>query len=182
MQLAKIYTANEIAQRLTSNASDLAEIAKDIASAVDVNPNFIKELQSLGVARDLVLRLERFGRGQIHQRLFAATSAGAIRIIHCSLSEQTDALENGVEVLDADETTVRRIPLHELSTKQAVQTINGQHIRSIGEQRTYLRDRKPHLPAGEPEKGYIVKRGLIETTRPMRITREILVQWLAEVG
>lgn len=131
-------SAVEMAERIRKVGEDLLSIAHDIAEAVDHNSAYVDELVAEGIDRNLIFRLERFGRGQIHRSLVFSTSKGAERALRIPLSEQEKAIKEGVPVLEPDGEGSRLIPLHELTAKQAKQVFALHTMRTLAEQRTYL--------------------------------------------
>lgn len=178
--LSKIPSAAEFAERFRNIKNDFLAYARDLAAALDVNPRLADELQQQGIDRGIVRRLERLGRGQIHPSLLFSTTPGGMKLLSVPLSEQTLALENGVEVLDTDENTTRNIPIHELNHTQAVQVLAGGRIRTIAEQRTWLRDHKP-LPT-ERDSDFRVHRDYVVTARPGKWTKALILQWLGQMS
>lgn len=162
MTLTSIPSPAEMAERIRKVGDDLLGISRDLASALDSNPNYAEELASEGIDRELIFRLDRFGRGEIHKSLVFATSRGAKKVIKLPLPEQIRSI-SGVEVLEPDGESHRAIPLHELTAKQAQQVFGSDHIRTLAEQRTWLDSRR--------SKGRILDcdMGLVRTKEGIRI-------------
>jgi hypothetical protein len=183
MNLTKIPTAQEIADRIRSISDNLLEVAKDIAAALDLNPALADELQACGINRNIIHRLERLGRGQIHTSLVFSTTPGGLRLVSAPMSEQQNAITNGVEVLDENETDTRLIPVHELSQSQASQCIARGAIRSISEQRTWIRKKKSKVaPATVREQDFKVTSDAVTIHRPGKYSREIVLSWIIQMG
>lgn len=180
--LAKIPTAAELAQRIKTVSNDLLSIAHDLVAALDAKPQLADELEEAGVNRELIRRLERLGRGQIHPRLVFSTTPGAEKLLTVPLSEQSRALESGVEVMEDDEATTRNIPIHELTPEQARQVFHRGQIRSLAEQRTYLRDRKKKRGIAAPCEDFRVCSDHVITSRPGKWPKKLILQWLMEMN
>lgn len=158
------------------------ELSRDVVQALDHNPELPQEMEKLGIARRTLRRFELLGRGQIHESLVFSTSPGGIKLITVPLSEQSAAITNGVEVLDEDETATRNIPVHELTSGQASQVIGGGRIRTLAEQRTWLRKQKSKLKPVEKDVDYRVSRDHVTTHRPGTWSKQLVLQWLVEMN
>lgn len=180
--LGKPASAKEIAERISKISHDLLEVAEDLVTALDERPALAEELAGQGVNRELIRRLERLGRGQIHPRLVFATAPGALRLLTVPLSEQTQALELGIEVMDDDEEGVRKLPISDMSPKQARLAIGGGRIRSLAEQRTAIREEKKKVVHVERDVDYRVHRDHVATSKPGKWSKALIIQWLAEMG
>ena len=180
--LAQIPSAAEFAERIRKVSDDLLDIARDLVVALDAKPELMDELIAAGVNRELVNRLERLGRGQIHPRLVFSTTVGAVKLLALPLSAQTRALDNGIEVMEDDESTQRIIPVNEMTPAQARQAFNRGHIRSLQEQRTWLRAQKKKRGATAPTSAdYRIYSDHVATYRPGRWPKKLLLQWLSEM-
>jgi hypothetical protein len=180
--LDKIPSAAELAQRIRNVSNDLLGIAHDLVAALDAKPELAQELEDAGVNRELVSRLERLGRGQIHPRLVFSTTPGAEKLLTVPLSEQARVLDAGVEVMEDDETTTRNIPIHELSPEQARQVFHRGQVRSLAEQRTYLRARKKKRGVAAPTEDFRVCSDHVITSRPGKWPKKLILQWLMEMN
>ena len=181
--ITRIPTSAELAASLRQIGDDLIGIARDLVAAIDTRPETVSELITIGINRELIRRMERIGRGQISQRLVLSNSASTKCLMSLPLSEQEAALDKGVEVLDGDETTLRHIPVHELSTAQVRQVFAGDRIRTVAEQRTFLRERSRSTAAApELTRDYKVNKDCVAILRPCKVSRSLLAQWLAEMS
>lgn len=180
--LNKISTAPQLADRIRKIGDDLLEVSRDLANALDFNPKLADELQEHGIDRGVIRRLERFGRGQIHESLVFSTTPGGIKLITVPLSEQVSVITNGVKVLDDDEIENRNIPVHELSNRQASQVFAGGKIRTLTEQRTWLRKQKRKMAPVQKDVDYKVGRDFVSTTRPGKWSKQLILSWLVEMN
>ena len=177
-KLVKMPSAAELAGRIKNVGQDLLGIAADLVVALDEKPELANELIEHGVNRELIRRLEGLGRGSIHPELVFSTSPGAIRLLKLPLSEQQQALNQGTEVLDDDETTTRIIPVSELTREQAKQAIG----KSLTEQRTTIRKRKSKLAPVNGTEDYRIAKDHVITSRPGKWPKRLILQWLSEMG
>lgn len=180
--LDKIPSAAQLAERIRAVSNDLLGIAHDLVAALDAKPELADELLEQGVNRELIRRLERLGRGQIHPKLVFATTPGAQKLLTVTLSEQTRALEEGVEVMEDDETASRNIPIADLTPEQARQVFTHGRIRALAEQRTWLRANKKKCPVAAPDEGYRVCSDHIVTNKPGKWPKKLILQWLMEMS
>jgi len=182
--LTKIPSAKDFAERITNIGANLLGLAHDLVAAIDTRPELVEELVEAGVNRELVNRLERLGRGQIHPQLVFNTSPGGKRLITLPLSEQNAVLNHGgVEILEPDEKSIRTIPLNELTAQQAGQAFHGGQRRSLAEQRSWLQVRKAkQLPPVDCTTGYKVTRDRVFITKPGGYSKKLILQWLTEMS
>lgn len=174
--------ASELAARLRSISEDILSLARDLVAAIDSNPSLPAELEDLGVNRDLIYRLERLGRNQIHRDLVFATSPGAIALLHQPLSVQEQGLNEGVEVMEHDEATIRRIPVNSLTRDQVRQVFIGDRFRSLAEQRTWIRCKKSQTTKIiNSQEQFHVYKDRVTTFAPGTWTKKQILQWLIEM-
>jgi hypothetical protein len=179
--LVKIPSAQEIAERIRNIGTDLLGIAHDLVAALDAHPERFTELVEAGVNRELISRLEKLGRNQIHPALVFNTSTGGQRLLALPLSLQTDALAKGVEVLEADGTT-RHISVNELTPAQARQVFNRGSLRTLAEQRTFLNTVAAKAKPTDSDITYRVYSDHVVVLKPGKFTKALIIQWLAEMA
>lgn len=179
--LAKLLTVQDLQAALQRIAGDLTNLAQNFVRTIDAKPEFMRECSNAGVDAHFLWRLERMGRGQLHRELLFNAKPAADRLITLPLSEQTRALTDGVDVLDWDEQTIRRIPVNDLDQKQCKQVFQKGTIRSIAEQRTWLRDKKRKETPVEAEQDYRVTREQLVILRACKIPKRLLLQILMEM-
>lgn len=180
--LTKVPTAKELLSKYQQLGANLIEFARELVGAIDAIPERKQELVEAGFAPAALDRLERLGRGSILPQLVFATTPGAEKVLKLSLSDQRQALEHGIEVMDEDEETTRNIPLHDLTRPQAKQVFGPDGIRSLAQQRTLIRDRKAKLLPVAPKDSYRVTKDFVVTSAPGKWPRSLILQWLAEMG
>ena len=178
-ELKKTFTPEEFAERIRNITNDLLGVAADLVKALHSRPKLAREIAALGINPLLVVRLEKLGRKQLHPDLVLATSPGALRLGVCVPSEQDLLLENGAEVLTADNDS-RRIPIHELTADQAKQVFVNGHVRTLAEQRSWLATFKK-VPA-DFVGGYSVHKDFVVIKEPMRIPKKLILQFLVEMS
>ena len=143
----KVQTAEEMAGRIRAAGTEMGAIARDLVMMIDSTPGFAQQVIAAGVPEDVLSGFERLGRGQLNPDLLFAVRPGLKRLELQSCSTQDDVLAEGLEVLDYDESTTRRIPAKDLTDQQARQVFAGDHVRSLAEQRTWIREKKRKAPA-----------------------------------
>ena len=85
--------------------------------------------------------LEQVGRGLLHERLLLLGGRVQDVMKGLPLSSQTDAIENGVDVLLHDGTVMRMKP-ENLVASQLSQVFGGGCVRSIAAQRAWMESRR----------------------------------------
>jgi hypothetical protein len=181
----EVVDARSIYQRIQQIAEDLLGVARDYVEALDRSPGVRMELEKLGVAKELLRRLERVGRGSIAPALVFCAGMAAQRVMSLPLSEQEEILRQGVEVLSLDGLDHRRIPLEELSPDQVRQVFSEEGVRSLSQQRTYLENEREAQRVVEPiqqvDVVYKIRGKRVIFTRPCEMTARQLAMILAEV-
>jgi hypothetical protein len=179
-ELKKTFTPEEFAERIRNITNDLLGVAADLVKALHSRPKLAREIAALGINPLLVVRLEKLGRKQLHPDLVLATSPGAVRLGVCVPSEQDLLLENGAEVLTADNDS-RLIPIHELTADQAKQVFVNGHVRTLAEQRSWLANSAKKAPA-DFAGGYSVHKDFVVIKEPMRLPKKLVLQFLVEMS
>ena len=118
-----------MAGRIRAAGTEMGAIARDLVMLIDSTPGFAQQVIAAGVPEDVLVR------------------PGLKRLELQSCSTQDDVLAEGLEVLDYDESTTRKIPAKDLTDQQARQVFAGDHVRSLAEQRTWIREKKRKAPA-----------------------------------
>ncbi len=181
--LTKLDTALELRDAYIDAGSRMLIWAQRLVAAIDCNPKIIDELIDLGIDHVVIRRCEKLGRGQIHLKLLYATSAGARRLLNAPLSEQTAAIERGIEVLDEDETSTRHIFVDDMTPEQVRQVFSRNGIiRSITAQRSMIRERKAKVTPANGKVDYHIHKDHVVTTVPGKWSRKLILQWLTEMG
>ena len=148
----RIFTSGELLAWLNNIGLDLVTFSRALVYSIDHTTGLMAQMLSEGGNRYLLQNLERFGRGQIDERLVLDSSPIAARLVRLPLSAQRQVLDVGVEVLD-DNQDHRTIRYNELTPEQQRQTIASDHLRPLGEQRSWRDGRREvvNLAAQEPE-------------------------------
>jgi hypothetical protein len=178
-ELTVIPSAAELAERIRNIGNGLLSVAADLVRAVDVRPETMDELIDSGVNRDLLRRLEKLGRGQISPRLVFAYGHEK-NLLALPLSSQERILDDGVEVLSPGGDH-RHIPVGQLSPAQCKQVFGPQGVRTLAEQRTWI-DEQRAKTAAPIEVDYQIHKDSVTILRPAKISRQLLVSWLAQMN
>lgn len=144
---------------------------------IEARPDFRQESIEMGVSKSLLDAMERVGRDQWHERLLLAIGTQYNLLRKLPMSEQEKAINDGVEVLQADNTT-RTIPLDDLTPDQARQAIG----KSLAQQRTWLNDHAQPKGKRTPDQIVIQKAKRQVIFHGHIITHAMLLQMLAEIG
>ena len=112
--------------------------------------------------------MEKVGRGQMHERLLLMGGRIQTLLAALPLSEQTEVIENGLEVLLHDGNAMRIMP-ESLTQSQLSQVFGSGEIRSLEAQRAWMESRRDYrLPVrGVPEDAYKVEGALLVVNQPM---------------
>lgn len=179
--LTTLPTAQQITDRLAGAQADLCVIARDIVQVINVNPKFTDELVKLGNNRLVIHALERLGRNQVHPQLVFATTPGGQRLAKLTLGEQVRILADGVEILEGDGEDIRLIHVHELSAAQAAQVFSRGIVRSLAQQRTWIRECKAKVIPKLPDTTIRHTREYTYIPGLGKVSRAQLLNWLANM-
>ena len=149
--------------------------------AIDENPNnharFAESCPT--VPASAWSGFEAVGRGWMDFRLLLNGGTATRTLRKLPRSQQTAALDNGVELLvNAGETLL--VKVEDLSPKQAKQAFAGDHVRSLGEQRAYL-ENQYDPPSKEYRPSYEIRRGILHINAATRMTRKDVARILLEM-
>jgi hypothetical protein len=122
------------------------EAGELLVEIVDADPNARAHLVAeTGLKRCHLAQLEAVGRGGMEPRLLLNVSEGYAKLRTCSLSEQRDALENGIKVY---ESTIDGCDIHRVVRPESLNPFErsqvfgpGGYIRDLEEQKEYLTKR-----------------------------------------
>jgi len=135
--LEKICSARELFALYGRIGGVIMEFCTAYCAALKVRPEIKAEMIELGISAQTLRRAEKFGNGTLDARIVLASGRQYLKLENCPVSEQKDALENGIEIWDPAINDSRRICLNELTTRQIDQGIAIDHIRTVSEQRSY---------------------------------------------
>ena len=150
--------------------SALKEASQVYVKAIDKDPAakqaFCEQLPE--IPRAAWSSFEKVGRGQMHEKLllFGGRVHNLLRSL--PLSEQADALENGIELLLHDGGVMRVMP-EALTQSQVSQVFGDGAIRGLEAQRAWMESRREYRPAyaRTPRDGYTVEGALLIVSEPM---------------
>lgn len=170
--------ASEIYSLMTGAASNIQQAAEKLVACIDAGDVSIKDaLRSMGVSRNTLDDLERFGRRQIDPRLMMNESRTVRAVKLLPLSSQVEIIENGVEVLEPNGYEPRRIPLDDLTSQQVEQVVNVNRVRSLAEQRTWLEAEKARQAPKVVRADYEIARNRVKLIRPGWYDADSLISW-----
>jgi len=190
---ASLKIENQIAQQiidaLNRGLSAFSDAGKLLVDAIAEYPNIKERIMELEPRIDpqALADLERIGRKQLHPMLMASNRPALKALRKMPYSEQERYATQPVELLvvaNPDNTTTLQVSIHSMTADQVRQAFNGNHVRSLAEQRAYIESEKSKrmIKQAPPiTSDYVVSRGCIVTNRPMTLTQEDLVRMLAEV-
>lgn len=94
------------------------------------------------LSRGALERLEAIGRGNLLPEFALDSSVAAFHIAKLPMATQAMIIRDGVEVLKVG--GVHRKPYQALSYQECSQAFEGDHLRSVEEQRAYLKQGTPY--------------------------------------
>lgn len=167
----------------------VSELGKGLQSAADVYRRYIEaggdpmELRRHApVSADLWRTLDDVATGRIDVRLLAApgTVGRALRML--PKVTQTDAIDNGVELLASDGSAIR-VRVHELTSAQSAQVFGPNGVRTVSEQAAWLKGQLPPsaIPKPPPVQ-FEVKGGKLRVYVPVELSASDLHRILAQMG
>ena len=126
--------------------------------------------------------LEKVGRGQMHERLLLMGGRVQTLLGTLPVSEQAEAVENGVEVLLHDGGTMRIMP-ENLTQSQLSQVFGNGEVRSLDAQRAWMESRRDYRlpPRGVARDAYKVEGALLVVNQPMTFKVEQLKEILSRM-
>ena len=152
---------------------------------LEQNPKVADQIieQYPALSRGALSRLERIGRGQYFHRLEFVSGPGVSALRKCPLSEQVRYFSEPIPVLEpgGQEGNHRLIPVNELTREQAAQAFNGNRLRSLSEQRSWLA-KTPRLAPVEIQEPYVLGRGKITFREPVTLTAAQLANLLSQIA
>ena len=141
----------------------IAEAGRVYVQAIDQDPDikekFVETFPEAGAG--LWNSMEKIGRGQLHYKLYLASSAGAAALSRLPYSDQEKYINSPVELLIGDGDKIL-CPVNNLTPDQSKQVFASDHIRDLGEQRAYLEDlrvKKARRVDIKAVTGYEIKKG-----------------------
>jgi len=197
-KIVKFKTVTEVAmaiQQELEKAEDAILLASKIyVSYIDDEKAKVRELKELlGFSYETYVSMERIGRGIMDQRLIFTETKARKKLAAAPKSQQKKALDKGLEVL-VDNGEVLRVKIDDLTSNQIKQVFAGDHVRSIAEQKNYIRNRKAQMEFAaklnipkvekEPEKIlpiYEIKKGKLIINKPTELSRKEVFDILSKL-
>jgi hypothetical protein len=174
-------SAKELFERLCGIREQIESIARDYVASLDANPGLRQEMLDLGVTNQALYRLESIGRGQLLPQLYDASYYAANHVRLLPLSLQREVLENGVDVMGEDEQTIRKIPVEDLTPRQARRVLRAGRVVSLAEQRSIIIKEKADAPKPRNGVGVKIQRGSVFIGQPGIYTKAEILGWLARM-
>lgn len=171
----------EFKSLIQTGLESIAKASAVYVKAIDDNPN---NHQRFADACPLVPAsawsgFEAVGRGWLDYRLLLNGGTANKIMRKLPRSQQTAALDNGVELLLGDGDTLM-VKVENLTPKQAKQVFASDHVRSLGEQRAYIESL--HAPQPKVYKpSYTIKRGVLHINAATKLTRKEITRILMEM-
>jgi hypothetical protein len=117
--------------------TDLKEVCERYVHALDNDAEVKCLLLEKGLKPSFLADAERVGRGLLDHRLLLESKPTFKKLAMCPLSEQQEALKNGIRVVVRNG-DVLKVPAFALTPDQANQVFDKDRIRTEPEQKAYL--------------------------------------------
>ena len=177
--------AREIAETIGKAMADINRAAAIYAQGLDQHGQALADKlteMAPAVPRLFWRRLEMIGRNQLDARLLHGDTPAAQRLRKLPYSEQRSALDTGVELLLNEDDTML-VQVENLTPFQARQAFDGDHIRTLPEQRAWLETERAKQSAPQPySEPFSIRRDKVEIHRPVTLTRRDLARMLEELA
>ena len=166
---------------IQAGLESIAKASAVYVKAIDENPkNHMRFAESCPlVPASAWSGFEAVGRGWLDYRLLLNGGTANKIMRKLPRSQQTSALDDGVELLIKDGDTLR-VQVESLTPKQAKQVFARDHIRSLGEQRAYLESLYAPTPK-EYRPSYTIERGVLHINAATKLTRKEVTRILMEM-
>ena len=168
----------------SAGIESIKEAAKIYVSAIDrcsgAKAAFREALPQ--ISHVLWADLEKVGRGQIHEKLLLCSGRSAQMMRTLNLSEQTEILDHGVQLLLHDGTIIS--VMHEnLTQSQISQVFVSGHVRSVEAQRAWMESQREYkLPQPIIFKDrYKIEGNLLVVSAPTSISCSDLKKIIAQM-
>lgn len=176
----------EFSEALTSGLENIVKAAKIYVEAIDSNPALADEFAA--EFRDVVpasawAGFEAVGRKWMHPRLLMGGGGRYASKIKRLPYHAQERIFNGerFDMLLPDGDTIR-VDIREAAPEQADQLFEGNHIRTLAEQKLWLAKRKQEPEAEEAEVlPYTINNGQITFRRGVTMTRQEIKRIIAEM-
>ena len=114
-----------------------------IAKNMDENPDFIEQVSDRypDISTETLYRFEQIGRKQLCPALLLNDSPGVRRLRKLPFELQSKYATDPIPLLTESGETLS-VDVRNLTPEQALQVFSSDHIRSPGEQRAFIEDRK----------------------------------------
>lgn len=118
-----------------------------LVALVETNPNVYSEIISRNsfITFDMLLAFERMGRKQIYPPLLMDNSHGAKRLLELPYEMQERYAKEPIEIVagDTPDAPTQKKYLKELSAYEAAVFFNGAGVRTLEQQREFVKEHKP---------------------------------------
>jgi len=173
----------EFKNLVTIGLESIARAAELYVKAIDENPKNHERFATAcqHVPASAWSGFEAVGRGWLDYRLLLNGGTATKILRKLPRSQQTAALDNGVEMLiNGSEGDTLVVKVENLTPKQAKQVFAKDHVRSKGEQRAYLESQFAP-PAKEYRASYEIRRGVLHINAATKLTRKEITRILMEM-
>ncbi len=180
------YTADDFRNAFSEGMRNINLACKIYVSIIEESKEKADQLRE--ACADIVkdnsvwARIEMVGRGMAYEKLLYSPRALYAKIARLPVSQQRQAIDNGVELLVGGDDSLF-VKASDMTSKQQSQAFAYDHIRSIPEQKAWI-SRNAILPPSDPQptdQPWEIKRSMLVVRKPTAISRKELIRILAEI-
>ena len=180
----KVSVAAEFKRLFGEGAERIKEACELYVKAIDEDNEAIEVFRKIcpEISESMWASFELVGRRMMHERLLYMNGRAANTLRRLPISKQRDAIENGVEIITANNDCLR-VKVEYMTPVQAKLALAKDHIRDIPEQRAFLESDK--LKRFKPQKvtiGYEIKGRKIITYGPMELDKDDLRRMIKDLA
>ena len=165
-QTAINKTAKQLGDLIFGGLNMWVRAGEMLVEMIDNDPAAIKKLckANPNLTGPMLNKFEKIGRKVYDPRLLLRNCAGYTKARRLPYSAQQDILKNKVKVAISPESSDHRlVDVGEMTPDETRIAFTNEGIRTITEQRAYLKSREPakNVKKPKPEEDYIISRGKV---------------------
>jgi len=184
----EVQPKGRIAELIRIGIEAWAEAGRLVVERTDAGETLDKIAEEEGIAKELLGKFERIGRGMLYPRLLLSTTEGARALQRCPPSDQEHYANNPVSlVVDrGGRTETLLVQLENLTPSQCAQVFGRNHVRTEAEQKAYLESRMAkalvrRVSVADEGLGYAVQGARVTFQRGCALTKDDLIQILGRM-
>ena len=180
-------SATAFVQLLEAGVSKIQEAAHMLKRLVDSDPGAIEQIREINpaISPNVLTKLLLVAEGHLMPQLLLNSAPAFKRLQSLPFTIQQQALKRGAVdlVTDADSGETLRVRLTDLEPKHIAQVFDGSGIRSVDEQRAYLKRTVVRVrKATDDDYPWLVKKDRVVVHRPCELTKKDVLRILEEIS